>query len=123
MDDRNIVVKIRANGDIQINETPEKIEKLGPLLAQIFENRTERVVFMLADPGVPFERVADAYSEISAARSDIDVALITPKLNADIDACTKPNNICRLDFPDHRYTHSCFFNLHLSPIRLTSPLI
>lgn len=123
MDDRNIVVKINANGDLQINETPEDIRTLGPVLAQIFEHRTERVAFMLADPHVPFERVADAYSQIRAARADIDVALVTPGLNADIDACTEPNKTCRLDFPDHKYTHSCFFDRPAIPIRGTSSII
>ena len=106
-DDRDIFVRLKKDGSTWINETLERPGKLGPTIAEIMQaGRTQRVVYVLTDPDVSFERFLSSYNEISTSASDLHVGVITTDIDRELRKCP-PGSICGLDWPDHGYLHSC----------------
>jgi|SRR5215472_4517014 len=101
-DDRLIVLHITDTGKLFLNLEQEDWDNLANRLSQIYSMREDRTIYLLADPGVPFQTVARALDTMEnvpvtvgpqavGMRKDklgIKVRLVTPKaLNAD---CPKP---------------------------------
>jgi biopolymer transport protein ExbD len=116
-DDRDVFVRIDKDGSTWINQTRENPGKLGPVLAEIFQNRNEqRVVYVLPDPDVSFGEFADIYDKVASSTQDLHVGLITSQLTAQLEQCPL-GSTCGFEWPDQRYSHSClYFNIPPVPI-------
>jgi biopolymer transport protein ExbD len=91
-DDRLIVLRLTETGNLFINQTEEDENSLPELLSKIYGTRVRRTLYLLAEDGVPFQRVADALDIVEntsvephqairtgSGRRDIAVQLITPQ--------------------------------------------
>ncbi len=58
VNERTVVVEIKADGSVDINQQPVAIAELKTRLVRIFETRGERVVFVKGDPSLNFSQVA-----------------------------------------------------------------
>jgi biopolymer transport protein ExbD len=122
-DDRDIFVKMKKDGSIWINETQQQPGKLGPKIAEIMQSgRSQRVVYVLTDPEVPYGDFASSFNAISISATDLHVGVITPQLDGELRQCPL-GSVCGLDWPDHGYLYSCVafnippvYGLH-SPVR------
>jgi biopolymer transport protein ExbD len=96
-DDRLIVLHITDAGKLLLNLEPTDWNSLAGRLSEIYSMREDRTLYLLADPGVPFQTVADALDTVENApavtgsqaggmrmeKLDITVRLLTPTaLNA-----------------------------------------
>jgi biopolymer transport protein ExbD len=96
-DDRLIVLHITDAGKLFLNQEQEDWNSLADRLSEIYSMRKDRTLYLLADPGVPFQTVAHALDAVENApatigsqavglrkdKLDIKVRLLTPKaLNA-----------------------------------------
>jgi hypothetical protein len=100
--DRNVVVQLHNDGSSWINETHVSREKLGPILTEIYENRAEKVIYMLSDPDIPYGEFANFYKTVDSSTSNIHIVLLTPKMQALIQQCPA-DGVCELiwhDFAD-----------------------
>jgi biopolymer transport protein TolR len=80
-----IVVEVRANGvgepTYKINETAFAKSDLEPRLAAIFATRREKVMFVRADAGLEFSKVAEVVD--MGHEADVQsIGLITPRIAA-----------------------------------------
>ncbi len=100
LSDRSIVVQIHQDGSVWINETKESREQLGPVLAEIFGPREERVVYLLSSPDASFGEFADTYNTIASSTRDLHIVLSTRQLDKELQQCP-PESACALDWPDH----------------------
>ena len=73
-----IVVQIRSNGDLRINEQPVSWEELSGRLETIFKERARKVAFIRGDAPVEFQLVARVMDVMHG--SGISVGLLTPGL-------------------------------------------
>jgi biopolymer transport protein TolR len=73
-----IVVQIRSNGDVRINEQPASWEELSGRLETIFKERARKVAFIRGDAPVEFQLVARVMDVMHG--SGISVGLLTPGL-------------------------------------------
>lgn len=73
-----IVVQIRSNGDLRINEQPVSWEELSGKLETIFKERARKVAFIRGDAPVEFQLVARVMDVMHG--SGISVGLLTPGL-------------------------------------------
>src|ERR1035438_3963718 len=113
--DRSIVVQLRKDGSIWINETPESSEKLGLTLAEIYEYRAEKVIYMISDPDVPFGEFAKFYNTVNSSTSDLHIVWITRMLDKELRQCP-PGSYCELDWHGHTYVPCAWVNI--SPVRV-----
>ena len=97
-EDRLIVLRLTGDGKLFLNQEQENWSTLPDLLSRIYSMREYRTLYLLADPGVPFQTVARALDTVESAPAKVDpqanglredklhirVRLMTPKaLNAD----------------------------------------
>lgn len=73
-----IVVQIRSNGDLRINQEPVTWTQLSGRLETIFKERATKVAFIRGDAPVEFQLVARAVDVMHG--SGISVGLLTPGL-------------------------------------------
>jgi biopolymer transport protein ExbD len=78
--DRLIVLRISDRGGIFLNlEEEPDWRRLQIRLSEIYAMRAHRVLYLLADEGVPFQTVANAVDAVTSTPENINVQLITPK--------------------------------------------
>jgi biopolymer transport protein ExbD len=83
--DRSIVVHVGRTGRASLNGEVLQPEELEHRLRDIFSRRAEKLVFVSADPEVPFALVARV---IDLANGHVDhVALLTPTVQTAPGAC------------------------------------
>lgn len=117
LSDRSVVVQIHEDGSIWINETRQTREKLGPTLANIFESREERDVYLLPSPDVSFGEFADTYNIISSSTRNLHIVLSTRQLDKELQQCPL-DSACALDWPDHASIPCAWANVPISVIHV-----
>ena len=73
-----IVVQVREDGSLKINEESVSWDRLSPRLEEVFKERARRIAFIRGEAPVEFAtvaRVVDVMREL-----DLSVGLLTPKL-------------------------------------------
>jgi|GEM_PF-4855654 Biopolymer transport protein len=79
-DDRWLVIRLAADGRTWINETEIQVDQLQPSLFEIYQNRQGRVAYLMADPSVPYARVAGILATASSSIENLHVILLTSAL-------------------------------------------
>jgi biopolymer transport protein ExbD len=102
LSDRSVVVRLHKDGSTWINETQESHEKLGIVLAEIYDNREEKIIYMLPDPDVSFGDFAEIYSKVGSSTKDLRIMLSTRQLDKEIQQCP-PGRYCELDWQGSTY--------------------
>lgn len=77
-DESVIVVQVREDGSLKINEEAVSWDRLSPRLEEVFKERARRIAFIRGEALVEFAavaRVVDVMREL-----DLSVGLLTPKL-------------------------------------------
>ena len=77
--DKTIVISIKDDLSIQINQDPVPVHELQDRLRVILKLRTNRSVFLQADSNLPFEAVAATIDGARSAGAD-RIGLLTDKL-------------------------------------------
>jgi len=77
--DEAIVISIKDDLSIQINQEPVSVHELQDRLRSILKSRTDRSVFLQADFNLPFEAVATMIDSARSAGAD-RIGLLTDKL-------------------------------------------
>jgi biopolymer transport protein ExbD len=100
-DDRLVVLHMTNGGRLFLNSEQQNWDTLASRLLEIYGTRVHRILYLLADDGVPFQTVADAIdmaenAQVRTSSLNIGVRLITPKaMNA---PCPEP---VRTSFTKH----------------------
>jgi len=115
LSDREIVIRLRKDGSTWINETRESPDKLRSVLAEIYDNREEKVIYMLPDPDVSFQEFADIYNKAASSTSDLHIVLSTHRLDKELDQCPQGSS-CGLEWPDNTYEPCVWSNIR--PVRI-----
>jgi len=77
--DESIVISMKGDLSIQINQEPIPVHELQDRLHEILKSRTDRSVFLQADSDLPFEAVAVTIDGARSAGAD-RIGLLTDKL-------------------------------------------
>jgi biopolymer transport protein TolR len=77
-----IIVQVRADGRVRINQTDTAWNNLGVQLTDIFKIRAEKVAFVKSDDTVPFDRVAQAI-DIMRGAGIVNIGLVTAKMEVE----------------------------------------
>ena len=80
-----VVVELLRDGTLRVNSERVVLENLSERFREIFRPRTERVLFVRADPEVDFQDVATVIGLAEDAVPDLRVVLLTP--GAQEEAC------------------------------------
>ena len=85
-DGRIVIAHVLQNGGVRLNREDEiKVNALANRLHEIYANTAERVLFLKADPDVPFQSVAEI---IDIAQSQVDfVGILTPAVEKEPGLC------------------------------------
>jgi biopolymer transport protein TolR len=84
-DGRIVIVEVLRGGSLRLNSEDVKRDLLETRLHDIFQTRVERVVFIRADPEVPYGQVAEA---IDVASRQVDyVAILPHSVRLGLDRC------------------------------------
>ena len=73
-----IVIQVKANGELKINEEPVGWDRLADRLEQIFKERATKIAFIRGDAPIEFAQVARVVDVMHG--SGISVGLLTPGL-------------------------------------------
>jgi len=76
-DDRQIVVTTKPDGSSLINETPFTSSTIGPELAKIFNSRSIKVIWFIADPRLTYGQAVQSLTNLHSDGSNFIVALPT----------------------------------------------
>ncbi|MGB8260856.1 MAG: hypothetical protein WCE75_10920 [Terracidiphilus sp.] len=79
---RQILLRLDGDGAVRINETHVPIEELRARLANIFDNRAVKQVFVLADSNVSYQSFMEFFSQIDGASPGLEVVLISGDLRS-----------------------------------------
>ncbi len=72
----DVIITVRAGGDILLNQEVTGIERLGARLAAVYRLRTNQIVFIRGDAGLEFREVARVI-DIARGAGLLRVALMT----------------------------------------------
>jgi biopolymer transport protein TolR len=89
--DEPLVVSIRKDGQLWLQETPIGVEALVPRLVAITQNKTDTNIFVRGDQAIAYGRVMEVMGALTAA-GFTKVALITELPKEPGDATEKPKN-------------------------------
>ena len=89
--DEPLVVSIRKDGQLWLQETPIAIEALVPRLVAITQNKTDTNIFVRGDQAIAYGRVMEVMGALTAA-GFTKVALITELPKEPGGATEKPKN-------------------------------
>jgi biopolymer transport protein TolR len=89
--DEPLVVSIRKDGQLWLQETPIGIEALVPRLVAITQNKTDTNIFVRGDQAIAYGRVMEVMGALTAA-GFTKVALITELPKEPAGATEKPKN-------------------------------
>jgi len=73
-----VVVQVREDGSLKINEESVSWDRLSPRLEEVFKQRAQRIAFIRGDAPVEFATVARVVDVMR--QLDLSVGLLTPKL-------------------------------------------
>lgn len=104
-DDIPIVLRLTSDGRMWFNWTEVAPERLGPLVAEVVEGRGERVVYVMADPSVPFGQFAEFLARVNSSEPGLHVVLLTDKFRAGVWA--PPVVRVRVPSTPHEYVPPC----------------
>ena len=76
-DDRQIVVTSYADGSLKINETPFTASSIGPELEKIFQYRSLKLAWYIADPRLTYGQAITNLSALHQDRTKFIVAMPT----------------------------------------------
>jgi biopolymer transport protein ExbD len=76
-DDRQIIVTSHADGSLSINQTPFTSSTVGPELATIFEYRSLKLVWYIADPHLTYGQAITNLSDLHADTSKFVIVMPT----------------------------------------------
>ena len=65
--DEQLVVVITRDGQVQLNDTPLKVNELGQKLTAIVQLRPDRAVYLRADKNVPYGKVVEVMAAVRNA--------------------------------------------------------
>lgn len=122
-DDRQLVVRLAADGTTWINETVVQQYQLRSIFSHIYEHRHERIAFLMADPSIPFGRVAAAFDKASFSIEGMHVILLTEGLQRHltesyIESTRTPGRYvppCDLEWKENGYNAPSIFENDLAP--------
>jgi len=77
--DRTVVIQIAKDNSVKINQEDSTFDALEGRLVEVFKTRSDRVVFIKADPDLEFGSIARAIDAAHGANID-KVGLMTPKV-------------------------------------------
>src|SRR5437660_10450548 len=77
-DEGVIVVQVREDGSLKINDESVSWDRLSPRLEEVFKERAHRIAFIRGDAPVEFATVARVVDVMR--QLDLSVGLLTPKL-------------------------------------------
>jgi biopolymer transport protein ExbD len=109
--DRDIVLSIKGDGATWINGTRLKREEVRERMSRIYENRAERIAYLLVDPNVSYGEFADVYDHATSSTPGLHIGLLTRQVREQVDHCPQgrgctiewayaPGNIyCKNMFP------------------------
>lgn len=110
LSDRSIVLQLHKHGSTFINETRVSHEELRSILVEIYENREERVIYILPDSDVSFWEFADIYNKVASSINGLHIVLSTKLLDGELHQCPEGSS-CGLDWPDHTYIPCVWSNI------------
>jgi biopolymer transport protein ExbD len=113
--DRDIVVSIKRDGRIWINETYVDQGKLKAILTRIYESRAERIIYIIPDPDVSYGEFADTYDKVASSIENLHIGLLTPQLR---DESEKSQGTWGLFWPGKDGFHTCIFASPVDPVRI-----
>jgi biopolymer transport protein ExbD len=111
LSDRSIVVQLRNDGSTRINQTLVSPDELRSRLAEIYESREEKIVYILSDSNISFTKFANIYNKAVSSTSDLHVVLITSQLDREFQQCP-PGSYCELDWRNQTYVPCVWSNIH-----------
>lgn len=115
--DRSIVVLLHKDGSTWLNETQMRPDGLRSELAEIYDNRKYKLIYMFSDPDVSFGEFANFYNNVASSTRDLRIGLRTRQLETQLQQCP-PGSSCGLDWPDHTYTPCVGRRIQLLPVRI-----
>ena len=91
-DSREVFVRLRDDGSIYMNEDPISSRNLLTEIQRIFSTRQERVLFLLGENSVSYQRVASTAAELQAQVQDLQIFLPTSaNIRGTQFSCLVPN--------------------------------
>jgi biopolymer transport protein ExbD len=103
---RSIVISIKSDGSILINETHIPLGELKGRLTDIYTNRSVKLAFIMPDPDVTFGKFANAYDMVASSTQDLHIGLLSPQLVNAPAQCDSALD-CDLFWPGTPTFHAC----------------
>lgn len=120
-DDMPIIVLVHKDGNIFIRQTQESPRDLAPTIASIMANReSERVVYVMPDPDVPFSLLANTYEKISNSTTNIRIFLVTERMRRLAESKDSDGilwGICDLEWPENGYKAETWYARPTEPLQ------
>ena len=116
---RSIVVLLHKDGSTWINETQVPAYELHSKLAEIYENRKYKLIYLLSDPDVSFGMFAGFYGIVASSTNDLRIVLFTRSIQAQSEHCPA-GSCCSLYWPNHTSVSDEFISIPelIKPIQL-----
>ena len=109
---RSILLRLTRDGRTWINENEMSHGEIAPIVAEVTENRSQRIVYVLADSEVPYGEFAEFLGRIEGSTTHLHVALISGEMRKEFDKIPIP---CGFVFPTNELAP---LHVSFSPVTL-----
>jgi len=121
LSDRDIIFIIKNDGTTWINETRLNPAEIRERLSKIYQNRNERILYLLVDPTVSYGEFVDVYGQAASSVADLHIGLLTRQVRSQIDLCPSGSG-CTIEWPNEPGNIYCKNFFPFVPVRaLRSP--
>jgi biopolymer transport protein ExbD len=97
---RSVFLQLSQNGSYWINLTEIPSDRLTATVAYVMENRSERILYVVADPQVCYGQFTDFLDKIAGTKMVLPVALLTDQLRKEIEG-SRGRAYCEIEWPEN----------------------
>ena len=76
-DSRDVWVRLKTGGSVFINEDKTEPRNLLPRIEEIMASRMEKVIYLLGDDDIPYQRLAETGADLQTAIPELNILLPT----------------------------------------------
>jgi biopolymer transport protein ExbD len=98
---RAVFLRLTKDGRTWINDTELPESQLASEVAEVMENRAERVVYVVVDSELPYGQFAQFLDKIAGATTDLHLVVVSGEIRR---AFEKNHDLCDFVYPGKEFT-------------------
>ncbi len=97
---RIVYLRLAQDGSVWLNSTQIPLDQLTAIIKVVMENRSDRILYVVADPHISYGQFQSLLDKIAAAKLVLHIALLTDQFRAGLER-EHGQAYCELEWPEN----------------------